>query len=57
MAQTAIATQIHQPLDVHCDFTPLIALDLIFPVDQFTDTQHLVVPELVDPTVIRGCGA
>jgi len=32
MPQTAIAAQIHEPLDVHRHFTPLVTLDLIVPV-------------------------
>src|ERR1700689_5853134 len=32
--QPAIAAQIHEPLDVHCDLAPLVALDLIVAVGQ-----------------------
>src|ERR1700728_737298 len=49
MAQCAVAAEVHQPLDVHRDFTPLITLDLIFTVDQFANPQNFVVRELVHP--------
>src|SRR5215212_10621393 len=32
--QPAVAGHVHQPLDIHCDFAPEIALDLVFAVDQ-----------------------
>src|SRR5207249_6561998 len=40
MAQTAIGTEIHQPLDVHRDFAAKIALDDVFTIDHFADLQH-----------------
>jgi hypothetical protein len=43
MTQSAIATQIHQALDVHSDFTAQIALHNIVSVDRFADPDHLVV--------------
>src|SRR5215472_3957503 len=35
VAQAAIAAEIHQPLDIHGDFAPQIALDGIIAVDHF----------------------
>jgi len=52
MAQPAIAAEVHQPLDVHRDFTPQVALDAVFAVDQLADPQHLVVRQLVHPALI-----
>jgi hypothetical protein len=51
--QAAIATQIHQPFDIHSDFAPQIAFHAIFAVDQFTDAKNLVVRKLIDPAVVR----
>ena len=53
MAQAAIAADIHQPLDVHRDLAPQIALDRVFAVDDLADPQHLVVGQIVH-TTLRG---
>ena len=37
MTQAAIATKIHQPLDVDADLTAKIALDEIVAIDDFPD--------------------
>jgi hypothetical protein len=50
--QPAVAAKIHEPFDVHRDFTPLVALDLIVSVDEFADPQHFVVGKLVDPAIV-----
>jgi hypothetical protein len=47
MPQPAIAPQIHQPLNAHRDLPPQIALDRVFAVDQLTDSQHLVIRQLM----------
>src|SRR5262249_27398158 len=49
VAQAAIAAEIHQPLDIHGDFAPQIALDDIVPVDHFTQLQHFLVGKLRHP--------
>jgi hypothetical protein len=48
MAQTAVAAQVHQALDVHRDFAAQIAFDLVVAVDGFTNLQHFGVGQLVD---------
>jgi hypothetical protein len=53
MPQSAIATEIHQPLDVHRDLPSEIALDSIVAVDEFADTQYLIVGQLVNPPLDR----
>src|SRR6266478_3193617 len=53
MAQSAIAAEIHQPLDVHRDGSPQITLHGIFAVDQLANPQHLVIGHLVRPAVGR----
>src|SRR6516164_5560602 len=49
VAQAAIAAEIHQPLDVHGDFAPQIALDDIVTVDHFTQLQNFLVGKLRHP--------
>src|SRR6185503_1444448 len=46
MAQPAIAAEIHQPLDVHGDLAPQIALDHVVAVDHLADLQHLLIGQL-----------
>src|SRR5207244_2636791 len=46
VAQATIAAEIHQPLDVHGDLAPQVALDDVVPIDHFADLQHLLVGEL-----------
>ena len=53
MAQTTIAAEIHQPLDVDRHLAAQIALDEIVPVDGFADLQHLGVSQLRDPPLGR----
>ena len=40
MAQSAITTKVHEPLNIHGNFTTSIALDLVFVVDDVTDTPN-----------------
>src|SRR5262249_40410251 len=49
VTQAAVATQIHQPLDVHCDHTAQVAFDRILAIDQFANPQYLVVGHVADP--------
>jgi hypothetical protein len=50
MAQTAVAPKIHQPLDIHRNFAPEIALDYVVAVDDLTELKHFLVGELRNPT-------
>ena len=43
MTNTTIATNVHQTLDVHCNFRTEIAFDLILSTDYFTNLGSLVV--------------
>ena len=53
MAQAAIAAEIHQPLDVHGDLAPEVALDDIVAVDGLADLQHLGIGQLVHAALGR----
>src|SRR5215510_6156202 len=53
MAQAAIAAEIHQPLDVHCDNASQVALDPVVPVDHLADPDDLVVRQLVHAAGLR----
>src|SRR4051794_4105801 len=48
MAQSAIAAEIHQALDVHRNITPQIAFDEIVAIDHLADLQHFLIGELRD---------
>src|SRR5690606_13262142 len=52
VAQTTVAAQIHQALDVHGDFTPQVALDDEIAVDRLADARDLVIGQLVDTPVL-----
>src|ERR1700731_2645002 len=52
MAQAAIAAEIHQTLDVHAGLTTQITFDQIVAVDHFTNLQHFLIAQLIDPTVV-----
>jgi hypothetical protein len=43
VTESAIAPDVHQALDVHCDFSTQISLDPHFFVDNFTNAVDLVV--------------
>src|SRR4051794_36342067 len=47
MAQAPIGPEIHQPLDVHGDVTPKIALHEVVAVDYLANLQYLGVGKLV----------
>src|SRR5262245_2277593 len=53
MAEPAVATEIHQPLDIHRDLTPEIALDHIVAVDDFADLEHFRISQLGHPALAR----
>src|ERR1051326_2632422 len=52
MTQTAIADEIHQPLDVHRHFAAEIALHQIIAVDDFADLDHFGIGEIADAAVL-----
>ena len=43
----AVATEVHEPLDVHLDLAPEVALDLPVGVEHVADLLDLVVRELL----------
>src|SRR5215475_338469 len=53
MPQTSIATEIHEPLDVHRRLASQIAFDKIIAIDHFADLQNLLVGKLGNPSRIR----
>src|SRR5260370_9204450 len=46
MPEAAIATEIHQPLDVHLDLATKVALDLVVFLEQFADPLDLALSQL-----------
>ena len=56
MAQTSIATEIHQPLDIHRDLASQVAFDLVFAIDRFANADHFIFSEFVDPAFVRNSG-
>src|SRR3954451_6356623 len=53
MPQAAVAGHVHQPLDVHRDFTAQVALNPVFAVDQLADAEDFLIRQLVDPAFLR----
>src|SRR5262245_36467300 len=47
MAQTPVAAEVHQALDVHRNFAAQVAFDLVVAVNGFADLQHFSVGQLV----------
>src|SRR5215469_12697188 len=56
MAQSTVAAEIHQPLDVHRNFAPQIALDHVVAVDHLAQLQHFLVGQLRHPARFRDRG-
>ena len=50
MTQAAIASQVHQTLDVHRGLTTKITLNGVLSVNRLTDLQHLSVREILNAT-------
>ena len=50
MTQAAIAGQIHQTLDVHCNFTPQIAFNRVIGINRFTNVQNFLIGKVLNPT-------
>jgi len=53
MAETPIATKIHQALDVHLHFTPHIAFHAIFGLEQLTNALDVRFSELLSELIFR----
>ncbi|PPR72882.1 MAG: hypothetical protein CFH03_01179 [Alphaproteobacteria bacterium MarineAlpha3_Bin2] len=53
MAQSPVATKVHQPFDVHCNFAAKIAFDLEILIDGFTDPAKFVIGQVIHPTLGR----
>ena len=51
MAQTPIATDVHQSLDVHCYLAPQVALDAHFLVNYFANAIDLFVGQITYASV------
>ena len=51
MAQTTVAAEVHQALDVHLHLTAQIALDLVFGVEQITNRLQLRIRELLETEI------
>ena len=52
MTDSAIATDVHQSLDVHLDGGTELSLDLVFLVDEVTDQGNLLVIPVTDLDVV-----
>jgi hypothetical protein len=48
VSYAAITAKVHQPFDVHGNFTPQFALYLVIAVDDIADTTQLVITKLID---------
>src|SRR5215831_1479498 len=53
MTQTTIAAEIHQPLDVHRDFTTKIAFHDVIAVDDLANLDDFVFRQIADAPVER----
>src|SRR5579871_3526788 len=53
MTQAAIASEVHQPLDVDAGLATKIALDDVVAVDHFADLQHFLIAQLADTAILR----
>jgi hypothetical protein len=47
MTQSTVATEVHQPLDIHRDLPTQIALDRVVPIDELADAQHVIVSQVM----------
>src|SRR5882672_4235752 len=53
VAQAAVATEIHEPFDVHRHLAAQIALDEIVAVDHFADLDGFGLGQVMDPALRR----
>jgi hypothetical protein len=51
MAQTAVATNLLQPLNIHTNLTSQIALDHVITVNDFTQAGHFRLRQILDPRI------
>src|SRR3984893_19015779 len=49
MADTALAADVHEPLDAHGHLAPQVAFDLVFALDDVADPGRLLVAPRLDP--------
>ena len=49
VTQAAIAGQIHQTFDVHCNFTPQIAFNRMIGINCFANVQNFLIGEVLNP--------
>jgi hypothetical protein len=52
MTQAAVATQVHQALDVHRNFTTQVTFDLVVSIDCFADLKDFSIRQLVNATIV-----
>ena len=52
MPQSSVATQVHEALDIDRNLAAQVPLYAILAIDQFTDTQNLVITQLIDAAVV-----
>jgi hypothetical protein len=53
MTQPAVATEVHEPLDVHVDLTTKVTFDLEVLVDAFADPLDVGLVEIVSTLALR----
>src|ERR1700759_2890338 len=53
VTQPAVRAQVHQPLDIHRNLPPKVALDRVFTIDQLADAHNPVVGHLLHASVGR----
>lgn len=47
MTKTTITPDVHESLDVHGHFPTQVSLDLLLPIDDFPDADHIGLLELI----------
>jgi hypothetical protein len=57
VADTAVAVDVNQPLNIHRDFTAKIALDDHLLLDNVAQPRHFIVRQLIDTRVGVNTGA
>ena len=53
MAEPAVATEVHEPLDVHVDLTTKVTFDLEVLVDAFADPLDVGLVEILSTLALR----
>ena len=49
VAQATVASQVHKVLDVHLHLAAQVALNIQVGVNEFPDSEHIGVREVIDP--------